>query len=143
MAIAIIVRILIVKSVNAFEAEISPVIKNVVRRFPATRNGGHIMLPHWKHLLLGQRKSIANMLAQGWRLKKIASAFMQGYHPLEKFVFLLGRFWPCFRNICIRICSSIRFLTASNLLFSSSLSTGWDVSMSQPFEFVFVYSFSF
>jgi hypothetical protein len=31
------------------------------------------MLPHWKHLLLGQRKSIANMLAQGWRLKKIAS----------------------------------------------------------------------
>ena len=32
------------------------------------------MLPHWKHLLLGQRKSIANMLAQGWRLKNIASA---------------------------------------------------------------------
>ena len=31
------------------------------------------MLPHWKHLLLGQRKSIANMLAQGWSLKKIAS----------------------------------------------------------------------
>ena len=31
------------------------------------------MLPHWKHLLLGQRKSIANMLAQGWRLKNIAS----------------------------------------------------------------------
>ena len=99
------------------------------------------MRPHWKHLLLGQRKSIANMLAQGWRLKKIASAFMQGYHPLEKFVFLLGRFWPCFRNICIRICSSIRFLAAYNLLFSSSLSTGWNVSMSQPFEFVFVYSF--
>ena len=65
-------RIPIVKSVNSLEAEISPVIKNV-RRFPATRNGGHIMLPHWKHLFLGQRKSIANMLAQGWRLKKIAS----------------------------------------------------------------------
>ena len=32
------------------------------------------MLPHWKHFLLGQRKSIANMLAQGWRLKNIASA---------------------------------------------------------------------
>ena len=58
-------RIPIVKSVNSLEAEISPVIKNV-RRFPATRNGGHIMLPHWKHLFLGQRKSIANMFAQGW-----------------------------------------------------------------------------
>ena len=69
------------------------------------------------------------------------AAFQQGYHPLEEFVFLLGRFWPYFRNICIRICSSIRFLTASNLLFSSSLSTGWNVSMSQSFEFVFVYSF--
>ena len=69
------------------------------------------------------------------------AAFQQGYHPLEEFVFLLGRFWPYFRNICMRICSSIRFLTASNLRFSSFLSTGWDVSMSQPFEFVFVYSF--
>ena len=31
------------------------------------------MLPHWKHLDLGQRKSIANMLALGWALKRIAA----------------------------------------------------------------------
>lgn len=32
------------------------------------------MLPHWKHLGSGQRKAIANMIAQGFRLKAIAAA---------------------------------------------------------------------
>ena len=96
------------------------------------------------HLGSGHKKEACFSLQSAYYLLifvLLNATFQQGYHPLEEFVFLLGRFGPYFRNICIRICSSIRFLTASNLLFSSSLSTGWNVSMSQPFEFVFVYSF--
>ena len=96
------------------------------------------------HLGSGHKKEACFSLQSAYYLLifvLLNATFQQGYHPLEEFVFLLGRFWPCFWNICIRICSSIRFLTASNLRFSSFLSTGWDVSMSQPFEFVFVYSF--
>ena len=96
----------------------------------------HLWLVHKKEAYFSLIFSYCLLIFESWN-----ASFQQGYHPLEEFVFLLGRFWPCFRNICIRICSSIRFLTASNLLFSSSLSTGWNVSMSQPFEFVFVYSF--
>ena len=36
------------------------------------------MLPRWKHRILGQRKPIANMLAQGWGLKRIASVIGMG-----------------------------------------------------------------
>ena len=96
------------------------------------------------HLGSGHKKEACFSLQSAYYLLifvLLNATFQQGYHPLEEFVFLLGRFGPYFRNICIRICSSIRFLTASNLRFSSFLSTGWDVSMSQPFEFVFVYSF--
>ena len=96
----------------------------------------HLWLEHKKEAYFSLIFSYCLLIFESWN-----ASFQQGYHPLGEFVFLLGRFGPCFWNICIRICSSIRFLTASNLLFSSFLSTGWDVSMSQPFEFVFVYSF--
>lgn len=96
----------------------------------------HLRLEHKKEACFSLIFSYCLLIFESWN-----ASFQQGYHPLEEFVFLLGRFGPYFRNICMRICSSIRFLTASNLLFSSFLSTGWDVSMSQPFEFVFVYSF--
>ena len=96
----------------------------------------HLWLVHKKEAYFSLIFSYCLLIFESWN-----ASFQQGYHPLEEFVFLLGRFGPYFRNICIRICSSIRFLTAYNLLFSSSLSTGWNVSMSQPFEFVFVYSF--
>ena len=96
----------------------------------------HLWLEHKKEACFSLQSAYCLLIFESWN-----ASFQQGYHPLEEFVFLLGRFWTYFRNICIRICSSIRFLTAYNLLFSSSLSTGWNVSMSQPFEFVFVYSF--
>ena len=96
----------------------------------------HLGSGHKKEAYFSLIFSYCLLIFESWN-----ATFQQGYHPLEEFVFLLGRFWPCFRNICICICSSIRFLTAYNLLFSSSLSTDWNVSMSQPFEFVFVYSF--
>lgn len=96
----------------------------------------HLWLEHKKEAYFSLIFSYCLLIFESWN-----ASIKQGYYPLGEFVFLLGRFGPYFRNICIRICSSIRFLTASNLLFSSSLSTDWDVSMSQPFKFVFVYSF--
>lgn len=96
----------------------------------------HLGSGHKKEAYFSLIFSYCLLIFESWN-----ASFQQGYHPLEEFVFLLGCFGPYFRNICMRICSSIRFLTASNLLFSSFLSTSWDVSMSQPFEFVFVYSF--
>ena len=71
------------------------------------------MLPHWKHLLLGQRKSIANMLAQGWRLKRIASVI--GMDPTSSTMRSL------YLQMFLTIWASLASVTAFLILATRSL----------------------
>lgn len=42
------------------------------------------MLPHWKHLTIGQRRTIASMLAHSRELKEIAEALGMNPTPVSK-----------------------------------------------------------